>query len=587
MAKTMRQAPYIYEYNKNNKSKFNPRIFNKSDQELIDVMKDNIKSLERDQNFKIEVLDIYTLTDYEEIERAIKIFHDKSFKVRKDDLPYLDNIVLADTEFYLMIVRYFIKTNNSRENNSGKFIEVPIMLPKIVDRYYFKIDGQYYHMMYQVADYSYYSNEMSRSKKATKKYPPLLTFSTLSTPANVEKVEEVLYDINGNEVTFTTFNLKIFKRNINIFKYTAAKMGMNEAIHFHNIHGLFINTSLPDKLDDYYIFSIENKRFKSDLPLYVYVDKFMFDSDPILQSDTYAIIDIYSKYSRPFTIDSIFTNNFWVMGIGIDFSEKSPTLEKANNVIKSLDGIYDIRTFAKLRLPEDAKRTIYHVLLWIMREFETISLQDRLDLSHKRIQWAEYVAFNYTYKINETIYRLSDRGKNIKLDSVEKALTVKPNHILSKLKSSKLPFTAYRDLVNDMDSMTGAKYTFKDYRSAKGKKLSSEFSDVHISHMGRLDPDSSPKSDPGMSGILTPMCDVYGPYKAFSTYQEPDTWKERYGPVYSKYMENKDVIFGDKNEIPDPSKRVTELNKIYRNSENITPLLEEYIPTDDKEEGDE
>lgn len=587
MAKTMLQSCYIQDYNKKHKAKFNPQIFNKRDEELIEVMKENLKSLERDQNFKIDVLDIYTLTDYEEIERAIKVFQDKSFKVRPEDLPPTDEILLNDTEFYLMVVRYFIKTNNPREAD-GKFIEVPIMLPKIVDKYYFKIDGQYYHMMYQIADYSYYSNEMSRSKKANKKYPPLLTFSTLSTPANVEKVEEIVHDINGNEVEFTTFNLKIFKRAINIFKYTAAKMGMNEAILFHNIHGLFIDTQLPEDTSKYYIFKIDNKKFKSELPLYVYIDKFLFDSDPVLQSDAYAIIDIYSKYSRPFNIGEIFTTDFWVMGIGIDFSENNPTIDKANNIIKSLDGIYDIRTFAKLRLPEEVKRTIYHVLLWIMREFETISLQDRLDLSHKRIQWAEYVAFNYTYKINETIYRLSDRGKNVKLESVEKALNVKPNHIISKLKGSKLPFTAYRDLVNDLDSITGAKYTLKDYRSAKGKKLSSEFSDVHISHMGRIDPDSSPKSDPGMSGILTPMCDLYGPYRAFSDFQEPNTWKDRYSEVYKKYMKTRDAIFGDKNSLPDPSSRVTELNKIYRNAKTISPLLEDYVPVEeDTVEGEE
>ena len=215
----MLQSRYIQDYNKKHKAKFNPQIFNKRDEELIEVMKENLKSLERDQNFKIDVLDIYTLTDYEEIERSIKVFQDKSFKVRPEDLPPTDEILLNDTEFYLMIVRYFIKTNNPREAD-GKFIEVPIMLPKIVDKYYFKIDGQYYHMMYQIADYSYYSNEMSRSKKANKKYPPLLTFSTLSTPANIEKVEEIVHDINGNEVEFTTFNLKIFKRAINIFKYT-------------------------------------------------------------------------------------------------------------------------------------------------------------------------------------------------------------------------------------------------------------------------------------------------------------------------------------------------------------------------------
>lgn len=587
MAKTMLQAPYIYKYNLENKPKFNPQLFDKRDEELIEVMTENLKSLERDQNFMIKVLDIYTITDYEEIEKAIKIFQDKIFKVRKEDLPPLDKILLADTEYYLMVVRYFIKTNNPKEPD-GKFIEVPIILPKIVDKYYFKIDGQYYYMMYQVADYSYYNNNMSRQKKAHKKYPPLVIFSTLSTPAQIEKVDEVLYDINGEEVTFNTFNLKIFKRSINVFKYTAAKMGMNEAMLFHNIHGLFIDTELPNNLERYHIFKIENKKFKSEKPLYIYVDKFMFESDPILQSDTFAIINVFSKYSKPFHINNIYTRSFWVMSIGIDFSENNPTIDKANNIIKSLDGIYDIRTFAKLRLPDKYKQTIYHILLWIMREYESVSVQDRISVDYKRVQWAEYVAFSYTYKINETIYRLSDRGLGVKLESVEKALTVKPNHIISKLKGSKMPFTAYRDLVNDLDSITALKYTFKDYLSTKGKKLAREFSDVHISHMGRLDPDSSPKSDPGMSGILTPMCELYGPYRAFKDFEEPNTWRERYTPVYKEYMKDKDILFGDKNRVPDSFKRETLLNEIFRNAKFETNLFEDYVEPDIVEdEGDD
>jgi hypothetical protein len=223
-----------------------------------------------------------------------------------------------------------------------------------------------------------------------------------------------------------------------------------------------------------------------------------------------------------------------------------------------------------------------------MREYESVSVQDRISVDYKRVQWAEYVAFSYTYKINETIYRLSDRGLGVKLESVEKALTVKPNHIISKLKGSKMPFTAYRDLVNDLDSITALKYTFKDYLSTKGKKLAREFSDVHISHMGRLDPDSSPKSDPGMSGILTPMCELYGPYRAFKDFEEPNTWRERYTPVYKEYMKDKDILFGDKNKVPDSFKRETLLNEIFRNAKFETNLFEDYVEPDVVEdEGDD
>lgn len=583
MAVTFNQASIIKQFNDTYKHKFNDRIFEKKNSDLIKAMTDNILSIQRNQNFVIKVLDIFTVTDYYQIQKILKLFVQNG-EFRKEDIPQFDKLNLEESSYYLMVVRYLIKTNRGGGVQS-KILEVPILIPEIVDKYYFKIDNLYYHPVYQVNSNSVYNNLLNKRRT-----DPCVTFISLFTPLKVYKRSVTLNTVDSQELNCTNYELHAFSKHINIFIYTMAKLGLFDAMWFHNIYDIYI-TEEPIDNPEYYTFNAYNKKCKSNNGnVYINVNKNMFDNDRVYQSDVYGIIKGIMSYKKPFLFHNIFTTEFWIMVVGTEFSPKNPTITKSTNILKSLEGTFDKRSFDKLRLPVDKKQTIYHVLLWIIREYDVLSTEDRVSLDKKNIQWVEYIANTYSNKITNSIYMLSDRGKSVKIEDVARALKVKPNILLNNIKS-KMNLASYRDLVNDLDGITALKYTLKNTSSSKSKKkkksskLPTIFSDVDISHLGRLDVDSSTKSDPGMSGILCPLTEVYGEYNCFADFTEPNDYDIRFKDIYTN---KNDLFISDRNDYMNK-----DLANIYKQPkvsnisiENID-LFTDYIPEDNEEEDDE
>ena len=71
-----------------------------------------------------------------------------------------------------------------------------------------------------------------------------------------------------------------------------------------------------------------------------------------------------------------------------------------------------------------------------------------------------------------------------------------------------------------------------------GSSIQPMYRYIDPSHVGILDLDSSSVSDPGMSGMICPMTNIYG--TSFSEYEEPNTWKEQYGYLQTEWK--KDAI---------------------------------------------
>jgi hypothetical protein len=93
-------------------------------------------------------------------------------------------------------------------------------------------------------------------------------------------------------------------------------------------------------------------------------------------------------------------------------------------------------------------------------------------------------------------------------------------------------------MVNDLDSMTAMKYTYKGISGLgeDGTSIQRNYRYVDPSHAGILDLDASSASDPGMSGMVCPMAPMYG--NSFTQYQEPNFWEETYKPYQTQYFES-------------------------------------------------
>jgi hypothetical protein len=171
----------------------------------------------------------------------------------------------------------------------------------------------------------------------------------------------------------------------------------------------------------------------------------------------------------------------------------------------------------------------------MLREYNMLRLKDNLDISVKRIRFAEYIATLYAMKIARGIYRIADMNKRATIESIIRAIRTDPMYLLGAIVKSKM--VSYRNMVSDMDSMQGLKYTYKGVSGlgeGGNKSIPDIYRTVQPSHIGHVDIDASSDGNPGITGTLNPFMKM-GSDGYFSDYQEPNTWPETYSCLIKEY----------------------------------------------------
>lgn len=514
---------FIHDYNQANREDFNPLLFQRDDQESIRQLENVILSCQRDRYFTLKVASFRVIDDYEEIQRTLWE-HEESRKKPNDkkfENPY-DYINLKDSDIILLEVNYFIRINANpvlKPEERESTMTVYIAIPRFVDKYYFRISGNYYSAMLQVVDGSVYNNSASKSKKQS------VTMKTMFMPIRMFRLPASMITTDGEEVKCINYVSNIFNKYLEAIKYLYARFGLYGSFQFMQIDCIHIDTKPNYDTEHFYSFQKHN--------LVVITPKQLFDNEPIVQA---MCTTIYNNITKDASLDDIFDPRYWLKSLGSEF--KSPTIDKGIPVLDSLESTYDITTKEELRLPKEVKGDIYYILRWLMREFSTLRMRDNLDATYKRVRPpAEYMASLYAMKVLKGIYRISDEGKNITVDQIKRAIYTQPMYILSVINQSKL--VSYVDQVNDNDAAMAIEYTYKGLsglgdKDAGNGSIPVAYRFTHPSQLGRIDLDSSSPSDPGLSGILCPHTDIYdGGY--FEDYQEPNDWDSRYNEFLIEY----------------------------------------------------
>ena len=98
------QAEFISRYNDENRPRFNDRFFQKSDDEIIEDLKDMILSCQRESFYSIKVVGFEIIDDYNEVCRLIL---DK-------DTPM--TISIKDSDLKILKVTYHIAMGDEEED---------------------------------------------------------------------------------------------------------------------------------------------------------------------------------------------------------------------------------------------------------------------------------------------------------------------------------------------------------------------------------------------------------------------------------------------------------------------------------------
>jgi len=266
----MNQASLIREYGKERSgANFNPDLFTRTNEDIIQHLKNVILSCQREGSFTIKVESFEVIEDYEQI---IKILHDyeesTKSKNKKRDNPY-DFIDLKDSDVNLLVVHYYIAIRGEEDR-----VTVFIAVPRIVDKYYFRIAGNIYSAMYQIVDGSTYNNSTSNAKSQS------ITLKTMFMPTRIYKTGYTMKTTEKETKKLVFYLSRIFNKNVGGMKYILAKYGLYGTYDFLNIHCIRITAEDPQN-PDWYTFA---KQRDKEGDLFVSAPKYLFDNEPMIQS---------------------------------------------------------------------------------------------------------------------------------------------------------------------------------------------------------------------------------------------------------------------------------------------------------------
>ena len=526
------QAQFMRQFNETHREEFNPELFERNNEEIVEAIKSVVMSCQRDKYYTLKLLSFKAIYRYEEIYNTLREHEAK----RKRKNSKIDNIYdfinIRDTDMILIKLEWLVRHNGvervEEDNktvevvNPEQVIEVLIAVPRFVRKYYFRLSGNYYTTIFQIVDGSTYNNSTASQSKVD-----TVTMKTMFMPIRIFRGFSDLVDRNTNTtIKAIEYQSIIFNNVVNVLYYILAAYGMYGAMNFMEINCISI-TPYQVTNPDYYSFC------KNDI--YINCPKICFDNDAVVQSFVATIHDGIGKDVTD--LNMLFDQRYWLKNLGIIF--KTATVEKGLFVLDSIDGIYDNITLNDLHLPMRDKENIYCVLRWLIREFSNLRSKENVDVTTKRIRIADYIAAVYATKLNKGIHRISDLGTKVTLKKVIQAIYTQPMYIMNNI-STMSNLVSYRDLVNDLDSLTALKYTYKGISGLgeDGASIQPIYRYVDPSHVGILDLDASSASDPGMSGMICPMTKLHGDDNSFSDYMEPNTWRETYKPYADAYMGN-------------------------------------------------
>lgn len=523
---------FLYKFNDQHREKFNDFWFTRNDDDIIEGMKQVILSCERDKYFIIKVIGFEVIKDYEEIQKILYNYYSMKTKNGKKVSNEYDYITLRDSDIMLLKVRYYIKLNipeskiridpktGELEKSEGE-LEVLIILPIYVNKYYFRILGNYYNPIFQIVDGSTYNNSTSNSKVQS------ITLKTQFMPIKVYKESYDIMDIvDGTVHRCVLFTSYIFNKKTDSIKFILGRYGLYGAEEMLELNGIYTSKGDASPMDPNIFYNFTDPHHK----IIVSVIKRLFDKDNVTQSFVYTILKSVKKLEN---FDDIYDPRYWNRMLGADF--QSATLDKGIPVLDSFESIYDIRTKQSIKLPPEDKEDSYCILRWMMREFSFLKARDNMDISTKHPRQAdEYLPAIYAMKISRGLYRISDKGKNVTFKDVVRVLDTPPNYILKNINAANL--VDYVDLVNDNDAELAISYTYKGISGlgdqGSGTAVPIVYRFVHPSQLGRVDLDASSSSDPGLSGLICPMAKINN--GSFTDYKEPNGWKQFYLEIMSE-----------------------------------------------------
>ena len=535
----------LSKYSKTHREPFNEELFVRSEYDIIEDVKKIILSVASPSNVNtngekmfIGINYFRTIDDYREVQNVLYELESKEKRRNKRiDYNIHDYINLKDSDIILLEVNYHLEVNGNALDNS-----VYIDIPKVINKYYFRLSGTVYSTLYQIADSSTYNN--SQSKKKERRITFRQEFQKHDVYEKKSKIDQLIYNEDGSTsstiVKCINYTTNLFGNNIPLCKYFLANYGLTGAINYLRLAEIYLTIDTPYHPDEQFVTFFKDNVFIS-------VPYMIWDASPVTQSFIYAVLTNCPKKCTD--LEKLYTKDYWLMMLGSDFKNKS--VEKGQAMLDSTKSNYSLIMKEGLRLPESDKGTLLDVLRWEMYEFDALYNKDNYDMTYKKIRVSAYIAGIYAAKLTTNLINSTNGINSLTVEKLYKNLNIPHSFIIDILKKGNL--VSYKNNVNDDDIFSVLKYTFKGTSGIGENKASAvpvKYRLANPSHIGKVDCDTSPAGDPGMTGLLCPYAKIYdGGY--LGEYKEPCNWREIQDKIIDEYRKIYSIssIFKTKEEL--------------------------------------
>ena len=535
----------LSKYSKTHREPFNEELFVRSEYDIIEDVKKIILSVASPSNVNtngekmfIGINYFRTIDDYREVQNVLYELESKEKRRNKRiDYNIHDYINLKDSDIILLEVNYHLEVNGNALDNS-----VYIDIPKVINKYYFRLSGTVYSTLYQIADSSTYNN--SQSKKKERRITFRQEFQKHDVYEKKSKIEQLIYNEDGSTsstiVQCINYTTNLFGNNIPLCKYFLANYGLTGAINYLRLAEIYLTIDTPYHPNEQFVTFFKDNVFIS-------VPYMIWDASPVTQSFIYAVLTNCPKKCTD--LEKLYTKDYWLMMLGSDFKNKS--VEKGQAMLDSTKSNYSLIMKEGLRLPESDKGSLLDVLRWEMYEFDALYNKDNYDMTYKKIRVSAYIAGIYAAKLTTNLINSTNGINSLTVEKLYKNLNIPHSFIIDILKKGNL--VSYKNNVNDDDIFSVLKYTFKGTSGIGENKASAvpvKYRLANPSHIGKVDCDTSPAGDPGMTGLLCPYAKIYdGGY--LGEYKEPCNWREIQDKIIDEYRKiySRSSIFKTKEEL--------------------------------------
>lgn len=410
----------------------------------------------------------------------------------ENDLRQTSTISITDSRLDLITFKFTLSFKDQVKN-----ITMPLFIPKWINKYYFILNGNKYFPIYQNVESSTYNAKDS------------VVLKSLLMPIIVKMKNTVIKDKNNKEYSGKLFMVNLFEHKTNFLLYYFSTFGFTETLKFF-------------KYDKYIRFKKSKKNKKEKVLLFpinkndnIIVNKSKFLNDNNFRNFVISLKDLLTSKTN---LEKIDDTEYWLIKLGGVFTKNTNNqLNKAETVLLSFKRILDNRTKKNLLLDNEDKEDIYHLIRWMINNFDRLMKQDNLSLLNKRLRLSEYIITPFVRKMSNSTYRILN-SKTLTFNKFESIMKPSPTIIISELQKSKL--LRFNNATNDMDLFNCALKWSNRGPSALGegskKTVSIYYRGIHPSHLGRISLNSCSNSDPGMTGLLSPFIKTNGFYYSYT-----------------------------------------------------------------------